>query len=70
MHALGAASPLVRAHVAWALGEIVARERQRLPPVGATALRTLLQAALAREQDYEVRAELDLAASALDASAG
>jgi epoxyqueuosine reductase len=66
MHALGEPSPLVRAHVAWAISEIVTRESARapLPPTGAAALRALLAAALARETDQEVRTELGLAASA------
>ena len=56
MHALGEPSPLVRAHVAWAIAQIAARAP--LPPTGAAALSSLLEAALARETDPEARAEL------------
>ncbi len=67
MHALGEPSPLVRAHVAWAIAEIVARAP--LPATGARALAALLDAALAREADQEVRAELDGARTAVASAA-
>ena len=63
MHALGEPSPLVRAHVAWAIAQIVARAP--LPPVGRAALTSLVAAARARETDSDARAELDEAAAAL-----
>jgi hypothetical protein len=56
MHALGEPSPLVRAHVAWAIAQIAARHA--LPDAGAAALSSLLAAALARESDPDARAEL------------
>src|SRR5439155_18466463 len=49
MQALGERSPLVRAHVAWALAEIVARDPP--PATGTAALESLLAARLARETD-------------------
>ena len=61
MHALGEPSPLVRAHVAWAIAQITGRVS--LPPTQAGALSSLLAAALARETDAEARAELDDALS-------
>ena len=61
MHALGEPWPLVRAHVAWAIAQIVSRSS--LPPIGAAALVALLDAALAREVDAEARSELDAALS-------
>jgi epoxyqueuosine reductase len=57
MQALGEASPLVRAHVAWAIARIVARTV--LPASGADALAAIVDAALTRENAPEVRAELD-----------
>ena len=63
MHALGEPSPLVRAHVAWAIAQIVAREP--LPPVGRAALASLLASAGAHETDADARLELDDAAAAL-----
>jgi epoxyqueuosine reductase len=65
MHALGQPWPLVRAHVAWAIAQIVSRQRAQLPPSGAAALRALVDAALAREPDQEVRTELAGARDAL-----
>jgi epoxyqueuosine reductase len=65
MHALGEPSPLVRAHVAWAIAQIVARQRASLPPTGASALSALVASALQREPDQEVRAELAGARDAL-----
>ncbi|MDB4966772.1 MAG: hypothetical protein JWN44_2461 [Myxococcales bacterium] len=62
MHALGERSPLVRAHVAWAIAQIVARTPP--PPTGAGALVALLDAAVACETDDEARAELAAAALA------
>jgi epoxyqueuosine reductase len=56
MQALGEPSPLVRAHVAWAIARIVARER--LPAAGAAALAALVEAVLTSEGDAEARAEL------------
>ena len=61
MHALGEASPLVRAHVAWAIAQISARVA--LAPTQVDALSSLLAAALARETDADARAELELALS-------
>ena len=63
MQALGEPSPLVRAHVAWAIAAIVARRAP--PPTGAAALSSLVAAARAREPDDEARAELDAALAAL-----
>ena len=63
MQALGEPSPLVRAHVAWAIAAIVAR--QPPPPAGTAALGALLASARAREPDAEARAELDDALAAL-----
>ena len=63
MHALGEPSPLVRAHVAWAIAQIVSRTPP--PPAGAAALRALLEAALTRETDADVRLELGTARGAL-----
>jgi len=51
----------VRAHVAWAILAIVAREA--VPATGLTALLAFLTAALDREADAEVRAELRAAVS-------
>jgi len=65
MHALGEPSPLVRAHVAWALAQILGRERAHVPERGAAALAALLDAALARESDDDVRLELDAARAQL-----
>ena len=60
-------SPLVRGHVAWAVAQIVTRERTRapLPPPGAAALDALLASALAREPDAEARIDLAAALAAL-----
>jgi epoxyqueuosine reductase len=66
MHALGEPWPLVRAHVAWAIAQIVAR--QAPPPSGNFALRQLLSAALAREPDDAAREELSLALASLAAT--
>lgn len=63
MQALGESSPLVRAHVAWAIGSIVAREP--VPPTGATALSSLVASALARETDDDARDELTTLARSL-----
>ena len=63
MQALGEPWPLVRAHVAWAIAQIVAR--QPPPPTGAAALRALVDAALAREHDDDARAELTAARATL-----
>jgi epoxyqueuosine reductase len=63
MHALGEASPLVRAHVAWAIAAIVARTPP--PATGQAALAALLDAALARETDADARAELLAAVSSV-----
>jgi epoxyqueuosine reductase len=57
MQALGDATPLVRAHVAWAIGAIVAR--CELPPAGAAALTSVLAAALAHEDDADARVDLE-----------
>jgi epoxyqueuosine reductase len=65
MQALGEPSPLVRAHVAWAIAEILARETP--PPSGRAALESLLAAALARESDLAAREELAAALSGLNA---
>jgi epoxyqueuosine reductase len=62
MQALGEPSPLVREHVAWAIAEIVARES--LSATENAALASLLAAALAREDDAAVRAELATALAA------
>ncbi len=70
MQALGEPWPLVRAHVAWAIAQIVTRTRAELPPVGGAALRALVDAALARETDQEVRAELAGARDALASADG
>ena len=59
MLALGDPSPLVRAHVAWAIAQIASRTP--LPPTSAAALTALLTAALAREPDAETRLELSAA---------
>ncbi|HEX6836149.1 MAG TPA: tRNA epoxyqueuosine(34) reductase QueG, partial [Polyangia bacterium] len=61
MQALGEPSPLVRAHVAWAIAQIAARSS--LSPTGSDALSSLVAAALARETDAEARVELELALS-------
>ena len=63
MHALGEPSPLVRAHVAWAIARIAAREP--LPVAGAAALGALIAAARAHETDAEAADELAAAAAAL-----
>jgi epoxyqueuosine reductase len=68
MQALGEPSPLVRAHVAWAIGRIVERARATaapLAPSGAAALGALLAAAAARETDGDAAAELAAARAAL-----
>jgi epoxyqueuosine reductase len=64
MHALGDSSALVRAHVAWAIAQIVSRTPP--PPAGAAALDALLSAALAREPDAEARTDLLTASAALN----
>ncbi len=56
LHALGEPWALVRAHVAWAIGRIVARSS--LSATQTDALVTLLRAALAVESDDDARAEL------------
>jgi len=61
MHALGERSPLVRAHVAWAIAQIAARVA--LAPAQADALVALLAAALARETDADTKSELEAALS-------
>jgi epoxyqueuosine reductase len=61
MHALGEPWPLVRAHVAWAIAQII--DRTPPPPAGAAALTALLEAAVARESDAEAREELAVALS-------
>jgi epoxyqueuosine reductase len=53
-------SPLVRAHVAWALGRIGARH-----PSAAGAARAALGARRAAEADPEVREELDHALASI-----
>ena len=61
MQALGEPWPLVRAHVAWAIAQIVTR--QAPPATGAAALCALLESALARENDADAGDELSNALS-------
>ncbi|MGZ3425213.1 MAG: tRNA epoxyqueuosine(34) reductase QueG [Polyangia bacterium] len=63
MHALGEPWPLVRAHVAWAIAQIVTRSPLEEP--GASALSSLLRSALAHESDPEARIDLEAALAAL-----
>jgi epoxyqueuosine reductase len=64
MQALGEPSALVREHVAWAMAQILAREAA--PATGQTALRQLLAAAVAREDDAAARDELSAALAVAD----
>jgi epoxyqueuosine reductase len=63
MHALGEPWPLVRAHVAWAIAQIV--NRSSLPSTAAAALSSLLTSALAHETDPEARIDLEAAVVAV-----
>jgi epoxyqueuosine reductase len=62
--ALDEQAPLVRAHAAWALGAIAARD-----PAAITPAHEVLTARRASETDAEVRAELDAALAAVAAAA-
>jgi epoxyqueuosine reductase len=62
--ALGSPHALVRAHVAWAMGRILAREGSALSASARVAAQALLDAALARESDAEARSELAAAGAA------
>ena len=65
MHALGEPSPLVRAHVAWAITQILTRDSVHLQSPNAPALRALLTSAIAHETDPEARTDLTSALAAV-----